>query len=85
MPEIERQQKPGQEVVFRAGVTFVNPEIHDTLEAPNAENPAGDCIEKWLWVCCQSTLKPKLIFRLTGTFDFAGIGTSHVAATSPAS
>jgi hypothetical protein len=29
------------------------------LEAPNAENPAGDCTEKRLGVCCQLTGRPK--------------------------
>jgi hypothetical protein len=32
LPEIERQQKPGKEVVFRADAAFAKPEIYESLE-----------------------------------------------------
>ena len=32
LPEIERQQKPGKEVVFRADAAFAKPEIYEALE-----------------------------------------------------
>src|SRR5450756_1351998 len=32
LPEIERQQKPGKEVVFRAAAAFAKPEIYEALE-----------------------------------------------------
>ena len=32
LPEIERQQKLGKEVVFRADAAFVKPEIYEALE-----------------------------------------------------
>jgi hypothetical protein len=33
LPEIERQQKLGKEVVFRADAAFAKPEIYETLES----------------------------------------------------
>jgi hypothetical protein len=33
LPEIERQQKLGKEVVFRADAAFAKPEIHEALES----------------------------------------------------
>jgi len=33
LPEIERQQKLGKDVVFRAGTAFTKPEIYEALEA----------------------------------------------------
>jgi len=32
LPEIERQQRQGKEVVFRADAAFAKPEIHDALQ-----------------------------------------------------
>jgi hypothetical protein len=33
LPEIERQQRMGKEVVFRADAALAKPEIYETLEA----------------------------------------------------
>jgi hypothetical protein len=33
LPEIERQQRNGKELVFRADAAFAMPEIYDALEA----------------------------------------------------
>ena len=32
LPEIERQQKAGKEVVFRADAAFAKPELYEALE-----------------------------------------------------
>jgi hypothetical protein len=37
LPEIERQQKLGKEVVFRADAAFAKPEIYDALEERGAK------------------------------------------------
>ena len=37
LPEIERQQKPGSEVVFRADAAFAKPEITEALEERGVE------------------------------------------------
>jgi hypothetical protein len=37
LPEIERQQKAGQEVVFRAGAAFAKPEIYEAPEERGRE------------------------------------------------
>ncbi len=34
LPEIERQQRLGKEVVFRAGAAFAKPEIYKALPVP---------------------------------------------------
>ena len=33
LPEIDRQQKAGKEVVFRADAAFAKPEVYEALEA----------------------------------------------------
>jgi len=54
LPEIERQQKAGQEVVFRADAAFAKPEIYEALEArgvkyairiPSNDNLVRDIVE----------------------------------------
>ena len=37
LPEIERQQKLGKEVIFRADAAFAKPEIYEALEARNVK------------------------------------------------
>jgi hypothetical protein len=37
LPEIERQQKLGKEVVFRADAAFAKPEIYEALEERGAK------------------------------------------------
>ncbi len=48
LPEIERQQKLGQEVVFRADAAFAKPEIYEALEDRSVKYairvPANDCL-----------------------------------------
>jgi Transposase DDE domain group 1 len=50
LPEIERQQKLGKEVVFRADATFAKPEIYEALEARGVKYairlPANDNLER---------------------------------------
>lgn len=50
LPEIERQQKAGKEVVFRADAAFAKPEIYETLEARGVKYtiriPANDSLER---------------------------------------
>src|ERR1017187_7067476 len=50
LPEIERQQKLGKEVVFRADAAFAKPEIHEALEEPGVKYairiPANDSLER---------------------------------------
>ena len=49
-PEIERQQKLGKEVVFRADAAFAKPEIYEALEARGVKYairiPANDSLER---------------------------------------
>jgi len=48
LPEIERQQKLGKEVWFRADAAFAKPEIYEALEERGAKYairiPANDCL-----------------------------------------
>jgi len=50
LPEIERQQKLGQEVVFRADAAFAKPEIYEALEKWDVKYairiPANDSLER---------------------------------------
>jgi hypothetical protein len=50
LPEIERQQKQGKEVVFRADATFAKPEIYEALEERGVKYairiPANDSLER---------------------------------------
>jgi hypothetical protein len=50
LPEIERQQKLGKEVVFRADAAFAKPEIYETLEAHGVKYairiPANESLER---------------------------------------
>jgi hypothetical protein len=50
LPEIERQQKRGKEVVFRADAAFAKPEIYEALEKRGVEYairiPANDSLER---------------------------------------
>jgi hypothetical protein len=50
LPEIERQQKLGKEVVFRADAAFAKPEIYETLEARGVKYairiPSNDGLER---------------------------------------
>jgi hypothetical protein len=50
LPEIERQQKLGKEVVFRADAAFAKPEIYEVLEGRGVKYairiPANDSLER---------------------------------------
>jgi hypothetical protein len=50
LPEIERQQKLGKEVVFRANAAFAKPEIYEALEERGVKYavriPANDSLER---------------------------------------
>ncbi len=50
LPEIERQQQMGKEVVFRADVAFAKPEVYEALEALGVKYairiPANDSLER---------------------------------------
>lgn len=50
LPEIERQQKEGKQVVFRADAAFAKPEIYEALEERGVKYairlPANDCLER---------------------------------------
>jgi len=50
LPEIERQQKQGKEVVFRADAAFAKPEIYEALEDRGVKYairiPANDSLER---------------------------------------
>jgi hypothetical protein len=50
LPEIERQQKAGKEVVFRADAAFAKPEIYEALEEQGVQYairiPANDSLER---------------------------------------
>ena len=50
LPEIERQQKRGKEVVFRADAAFAKPEIYDALEERGVKYairiPANENLER---------------------------------------
>ena len=50
LPEIERQQKLGKEVVFRAGAAFAKPEIYEALEEREVKYairiPAHDSLQR---------------------------------------
>ena len=50
LPEIERQQKLGKEVVFRADAAFAKPEIYEALEERGMKYaipiPANDSLER---------------------------------------
>ena len=42
LPEIERQQKLGKEVVFRADAAFAKPEVYEALEERDLVELFGD-------------------------------------------
>ena len=50
LPEIERQQKLGKEVVFRADAAFAKPEIYEALEERGVKYairiPANDSLQR---------------------------------------
>ena len=50
LPEIERQQKQGKEVVFRADAAFAKPEIYEALEERGVKYairiPSNDSLER---------------------------------------
>jgi hypothetical protein len=50
LPEIERQQKLGKEVVFRADAAFAKPEVYEKSEERGVKyairNPAHDSLER---------------------------------------
>jgi hypothetical protein len=50
LPEIERQQKPGKEVAFRADPAFAKPEVYEALEERNVKYairiPANESLER---------------------------------------
>lgn len=50
LPESDRQQKPGKEVVFRADAAFAKPAIYEVLEARGVKYairiPANDTLER---------------------------------------
>jgi hypothetical protein len=50
LPEIERQQKQGKEVVFRADAAFAKPEIYEALAERGVKYavrlPANECLER---------------------------------------
>jgi Transposase DDE domain group 1 len=50
LPEIERQQRLGKEVVFRADAAFAKPEIYEALEERGVKYairiPANDSLER---------------------------------------
>jgi hypothetical protein len=50
LPEIERQRKPGKEVVFRTGAAFAKPEIYEALEERGVKYairiPANENLER---------------------------------------
>jgi hypothetical protein len=50
LPEIERQEKLGKEVVFRAGAAFAKPEIYEALEQRGVKYairiPSNDSLER---------------------------------------
>src|SRR5712692_9789235 len=50
LPEIERQQRQGKEVVFRVGAAFAKPEIYEALEERKVKYtirlPANDNLER---------------------------------------
>ncbi len=50
LPEIERQQKPGKDVVFRADAAFAKPEIYEALEERGVQYairiPANENLER---------------------------------------
>ena len=50
LPEIERQQKWGKEVVFRADAAFAKPEIYEALEERDVKYairiPSNDSLER---------------------------------------
>ena len=67
LPEIERQQKAGKEVVFRADAAFAKPEIYEALEARGVKYairiPANDSLERDIaelltWAVGRPSLKP---------------------------
>jgi hypothetical protein len=58
LPEIERQQRMGKEVAFRAGAALAKPEVYEALEAARGENPAGGCLRGGSGACCRSGRNP---------------------------
>jgi hypothetical protein len=50
LPEIERQQKQGKQVVFRADAAFAKPEIYEALEERDVKHairiPSNDSLER---------------------------------------
>ena len=55
MPGIERRQKLGKEVVFRAGAAFAKPEIYEALEKRGVKYairiPSNDSLERDMRNC----------------------------------
>jgi hypothetical protein len=72
LPEIERQQKLGKEVVFRADAAFAKPEIYEALEErgvkyairiPANENLERDVVELLLRPVGRSSHKPIVWYK----------------------
>jgi hypothetical protein len=63
LPEIERQQKLGKEVVFRADAAFAKPEIYEALEERGVKYairiPANDSLERDIGVADAASGKTK--------------------------
>ena len=55
LPGIERRQKLGKEVVFRAGAAFAKPEIYEALEKRGVKYairiPSNDSLERDMRNC----------------------------------
>ena len=70
LPEIERQQKLGKEVVFRADAAFAKPEIYDALEERDVKYairiPANDSLEMDIAELFGATSHKPVLFHRPG-------------------
>ena len=77
LPEIERQQRMGKEIAFRADAAFAKPEVYEALEERGVKYairiPANDILQRDIEELLKRpvgrpTKKPLVEYDLTGTF-----------------
>jgi hypothetical protein len=90
LPEIERQQDQGKEVVFRADAAFAKPEVYEALEERDVEYairiPANDSLERDIAELLSRPVgRPshKPLVRYKPGFPFWPPGTKEVCTSWP--
>jgi len=71
LPELERQQREGKDVVVRADAGFAKPELYEALETRNAKYairiPSNDTLERAIARCSRGRSGAPVTSRWSGT------------------